>query len=66
MNDYVYPSIFFAYFFFLVLLVGAILFFIRSFKDGYWGKHSEDAKYRMLQDEDPHAPVQSGPDRRLS
>lgn len=52
MRDYVYPSIYFAYFYFLILLVGAIYFFLRSFKDGYWGDDGEEAKYRMLRDED--------------
>jgi len=52
MQDYVYPSIFFAYFMFFIFLVGAIFFFFRSFQDGYWGDHSEDAKFRMLTDED--------------
>ncbi|MDX2033801.1 MAG: hypothetical protein SF339_24205 [Blastocatellia bacterium] len=52
MRDYVYPSVYFAYFYFLLLLVGAIYFFLRSFKDGYWGNDGEEAKYRMLRDED--------------
>ena len=53
MRDYVYPSIFFAYFMFFLFLAGAIFFLVRSSKDGYWGKESEDPKYRMLgHDED--------------
>jgi hypothetical protein len=52
MRDYVYPSVFFAYFYFFILLAGAIFFFARSFKDGYWGRDAEEAKYRMLEDED--------------
>ena len=48
MSDYVYPSIFFAYFYFFLLVCGALFFFIRSFKDGYFGRDSEEAKYRML------------------
>ena len=59
MHDYVYPSIFFSYFLFFLFLVGALLFFVRSFRDGYWGKHSEDAKFRMLGDDDPHSSSQS-------
>jgi hypothetical protein len=55
MHDYVYPSIFFSYFLFFLFLVGAIFFFVRSFRDGYWGNESEDAKFRMLGDDD-HAP----------
>ena len=52
MHDYVYPSIFFSYFLFFLFLVGGIFFFVRSFRDGYWGNHSEDAKFRMLTDDD--------------
>lgn len=52
MHDYVYPSIFFAYFFFVLLLFGAIIFFVRSFKDGYWGSNSELPKYQMLIDDE--------------
>ncbi|MBK9315442.1 MAG: hypothetical protein IPM55_14555 [Acidobacteria bacterium] len=52
MKDYVYPSIYFAYFYFLILLVGAIYFMVRSIKHGYWGSKSEEPKYRMLRDDD--------------
>jgi hypothetical protein len=52
MRDYVYPSIYFAYFYFFILLAGALYFFARSFKDGYWGREGEEAKHRMLDDED--------------
>lgn len=55
MNDYSYPSVFFAYFFFFLLLVGAVFFFARSMKDGYWGSESEEAKYRMLYDDERDA-----------
>ena len=51
MHDYVYPSIFLAYFMFVLFVVGAIFFLVRSMHDGYWGKDSEDPKYRMLEDE---------------
>ena len=51
-GDYVYPSIFFAYFLFFLFLAGGIFFFIRSVRDGYWGKHSEDVKYQMMKDDD--------------
>ncbi len=51
MADYSYPSIFFANFLFLLLVAGAVFFFVRSFKDGYWGRHSEEPKYRMLNDD---------------
>jgi len=52
MQDYVYPSIFFSYFLFFLFLVGGIFFFVRSLRDGYWGCHSEDAKFRMLNDDE--------------
>lgn len=51
MNDYTYPSVYFAYFFFFIVFVGAGFFFVKSYKDGYWGKASEDVKFRMLDDE---------------
>ncbi len=51
MSDYSYPSVFFAYFLFLLLLAGAVYFFVRSFRDGYWGRDSELPKYRMMKDE---------------
>ncbi len=51
MNDYVYPSIFFSYLLFFLLAAGAVYFFVRSFRDGYWGRRSEEPKYRMLRDE---------------
>jgi hypothetical protein len=53
MGDYVYPSIFFSYFLFFMFLAGGIFFFVRSFRDGYWGSKGEDPKYRMLEDDDP-------------
>lgn len=51
MNDYVYPSIYFSYFLFFILLALAVFFFIRSFKDGYWGEDSEESKHRMLRED---------------
>ncbi len=51
MADYSYPSVFFAYFLFFLLLFGALYFFVRSFRSGYWGAHSEEPKYRMLHDD---------------
>ena len=52
MDSYTLPSMFIAYGFFFVAVVGGIYFFVRSFKDGYWNNHSEDAKYRMLEDDE--------------
>lgn len=55
-GDYVYPSIFLSYLLFFLCLGGAIFFFLRSLKDGYWGKHSEDIKYIMLAGDDDKIP----------
>lgn len=52
MNDYTYPSVYFAYFFFFLTAVGAVYFFLRSYKHGYFGKDSEEVKYRMLKDDE--------------
>lgn len=52
MRDYSYPSVYFAYFYFALLLAGALFFFFRSIKHGYWGEEAEEAKYRMLEDDD--------------
>jgi hypothetical protein len=52
MKDDVYPSIYFAYFYFALLLGGALYFCVRSIRHGYWGCDSEAAKYRMLEDEE--------------
>jgi hypothetical protein len=60
MRDYVYPSIFFSYFLFFLFLAGALFFFARSCKDGYWGGNSEDVKYRMLDDDNQPGEPQSG------
>jgi len=51
MNDYTYPSIYFAYLFFGLMFGLAVFFFVKSFRQGYWGKGSEDAKYQMFQDD---------------
>jgi len=52
MQDYVYPSVFLAYFMFFLFMVGGIFFLVKSIRHGYWGEHSEDAKYRMLADDE--------------
>jgi len=54
MKDYVYPSIFFSYSLFFLFLVGAIFFLVRSIRYGYWGKNSEEPKYRMLSDDETY------------
>lgn len=53
MNDYTYPSVYFAYLFFALMFLLAVYFFIKTLKDGYWGEHSEDVKYRMFDADDP-------------
>jgi hypothetical protein len=52
MRDYVYPSIYFSYFLFFLLAGGALYFFLRSLKHGYLGSKSEEAKFRMLHDDE--------------
>ena len=52
MNDYSYPSIYFAYFVLFILFVGALFFFARSFPDGYWGRDGEEVKYVVFEDEE--------------
>ncbi len=49
--DYTWPSVYFAYVFFALMFLLAGYFFVRTFRDGYFGKHSEDVKYQMLEDE---------------
>jgi len=51
MHDYVWPSIFLAYLMFFLFVAGAAFFLVRSARHGYWGKSSEDPKYRMLADD---------------
>jgi hypothetical protein len=48
--DYTWPSIYFAYLFFTISLGAGLYFFVRSWKDGYWGKDSEDIKYTVFED----------------
>jgi hypothetical protein len=52
MNDYTWPSVYFAYLFFTICLGVAVFFFVRSWKDGYWKKDGEEIKYRVF-DEEP-------------
>ena len=49
--DYTYQSIYFAYLFFFLMFALAVYFFVKSARDGYWGKEGEDIKYRMLEDD---------------
>jgi hypothetical protein len=52
MNDYTYPSVYLSYLFFLLSSVGVVYFFVRSYRDGYWGEKGEEAKYQMLKDDE--------------
>jgi hypothetical protein len=49
MTDYTWPSIFFSYLFFAICLFAAVYFFLRSWKDGYWGKQAEEVKYQVFE-----------------
>jgi hypothetical protein len=48
MRDYTWPSVYFAYLFFTLSLALALFFFVRSWKDGYWSKESEDIKFQVF------------------
>ncbi len=50
--DYMYPSVFLAYFMFFVLTLLTLVWLIMSRKQGFWGKNSEEPKYRMMRDDD--------------
>lgn len=52
MNDYTWPSVYFSYLFFALMAVLAGFFFVKTLKDGYWGKHGEDVKYQIFNDGD--------------
>ena len=50
--DYMYPSVFFAYFLFFLLTALTAYFCLRSIKDGDFGKDSEEPKLQMMREED--------------
>ena len=50
--DYMYPSIFFAYFLFFVLTALTGYFFLGSIKHGDFGKNSEEPKLQMMREDD--------------
>lgn len=50
-SDFSWPSVYFSYLFFATLFGLAAYFCRRTWRDGYWDQHSEEAKFRML-DED--------------
>ena len=51
MNDYTWPSVYFAYLFFFLSLGVAVFFFVRSLKDGYWTRESEEIKLQVFEEE---------------
>ena len=51
MTDYTYPSVLFAYLMFFIFTAIAAYFLLRTVKAGYWGKNSEEPKFRMLEDD---------------
>ncbi len=53
MNDYTWPSVYFSYFLFALLMGLAAYFFVRSWKHGYWGRGGEDIKYTVFDEEGP-------------
>ena len=53
MTDYTYPSVYFAYLFFAISLAFAVFFFVRSWKDGYWGDKGEEVKYQVFEEAAP-------------
>ena len=51
MNDYTWPSVYFAYLFFALCFFLALFFFVRSWNDGYWTREGEAIKYQMFDDD---------------
>jgi hypothetical protein len=54
MNDYTWPSVYFAYLFFALSAGLTVFFFVRSWKDGYWSKEGEEIKYRVFEEKGNH------------
>ena len=50
--DYTYPSIYFAYLFFALMLGLALFVFVKSMSHGYWGKDGEEIKHQVFADDD--------------
>jgi hypothetical protein len=48
MNDYTWPSVYFAYFFFALMVALAAIFLVKTLRDGYWGKDGEEIKYQVF------------------
>lgn len=51
MHEYTWPSVYFAYSFFFLMLLLAVFYFLRSWRDGYWGDKGEDIKYQIFEDD---------------
>jgi hypothetical protein len=54
MRDYTWPSVYFAYLFFALSAGLTVFFFVRSRKDGYWGKEGEDIKFQVFEEKVNH------------
>ena len=54
MRDYTWPSVYFAYLFFALSAALAAYFFVRSWKDGYWGEDGEDVKFQVFEKKVKH------------
>lgn len=50
MRDYTWPSVYFAYLFFALSALLALFFFLRSWRDGYWGANCEEVKYQIFEE----------------
>jgi len=64
MTDYTWPSVYFAYLFFFLSLGLALFFFVRSMKDGYWKRESEEIKLQVFEEEGGSVPRQETMDER--
>jgi hypothetical protein len=56
--DYTYPSVFFAYLYFALMLGLALFFFVKTLRDGYWGKNGEEVKHHVFSDDESERRVQ--------
>lgn len=50
--DYTYPSVYFAYFFFALMVGLFVYLFARSIRDGYFSRDGENVKYVIFDDDD--------------
>ena len=47
-------GVYFAYLFFAISAALTVFFFVRSRKDGYWGKEGEDIKFQVFEEKVNH------------